>query len=66
MRVHTNVNEVLVTDIKHSKSTVSRAECSLVRHGFSHSECLAEKNNNPLGALSCIESVDSKSHEIKR
>ena len=32
--MHADVHEVLVTDIKRSKFTVSRAECSLVRHGF--------------------------------
>ena len=32
---------------------------------FACSECLAEKGRNPLGALSRIESVDSKSHEAK-
>lgn len=34
------------------------SEVYYVHHGFGRSECLAEKGRNPLGALSCIESVD--------
>ena len=40
-------------------------EVYYVRHGFARSECLANEGRNPLRALSRIESIDSKSHEVK-
>ena len=54
MYVHDH--KVSVIDIRHSKFTVSRVECSLVHHGiFGRSECLVEKGSNPMGAFSNIE-----------
>ena len=41
-------------------------EVRCVCNEFGRSECLADKDGNPLGALSRIKPVDSKSHEVKR
>ena len=61
--MHARVLKLIVKDIKRRKFVVSRAECSLVRHGvFGRSECLAKKGNNLLGALS----RSILSHEVKR
>ena len=60
--MHARDSEVLVKDIKHSKFTVSRAECSLsLSQGFGCSKCHANEGKNQLGALNCL-----LSHVVKR
>ena len=58
MGVYVRVHEVLVTDIRHNKFTVSQSKCSLVCHGvFGRPKCRAEHSSNPLGASSHIEPI---------
>ena len=64
--MYTDVYEVLVRII-YAQQVFCMADQEVygVRHGFGRSKCLADEGRNLLGALSCIESVDSKSHEVK-
>ena len=67
MRVHADVYEVSVSSIDAQEVyCMADLEVYCVRRRFDRSECLADEGRSPLGALSSIESVDFKSHEVKR
>ena len=59
--------EFVVKDINHRKVTVSRAECSLVRHGFWVVLSISLGRATLCWVHSAVSSpVDSKSYEVKR